>query len=270
MTGILAEIVAYKREFVAASKQSIPQLAIEDRAADAEAVRGFSDALAGEGCSLIAEVKTASPSKGIIRDDVDPFDVAKIYEANGASCLSVLTDEKYFKGSLDRLKKIREMVNIPVLRKDFIIDPYQIFEARAVGADAVLLIVACLEDEQLLDFLEITALLGMDALVEVHTKEEMARLDGINVRLVGINNRNLETFQTDIATTGRLASSSPKGALLVGESGIFTAGDVCDIHRMGADAVLVGEALMCEKDIGEKVKELVYAVQNENTSQIQT
>lgn len=260
MTGILAEIVAYKREFVASSKQGIPQMDMELRAAEAGPVRGFADAIAGKGCALIAEVKTASPSKGIIRDDADPYEVADIYEKNGAACLSVLTDEQYFKGSLERLEKIRRQVSLPVLRKDFIIDPYQIYEARAAGADAVLLIAACLSNEQLLDFIEITALLGMDALVEVHTENEMARLEGVNTRLVGINNRNLETFNTDIATTGRLAQFAPDGALLVGESGIFTAGDIRDIHAMGADAVLVGEALMREKNIGEKVKELANAV----------
>ncbi len=260
MTGILSEIVAYKREFVAVSKRSITQLDMKEQASKAGPVRGFADALAGKGCALIAEVKMASPSKGVIRVDVDPYEVAKIYESNGASCLSVLTDEKYFKGNLERLKTIRKQVSLPVLRKDFIIDPYQIYEARAAGADAVLLIVACLSMQQLIDFIEITSFLGMDALVEVHTEEEMARLEGVNARLVGINNRNLETFITDITTTGRLALQAPQGTLLVGESGIFTAGDVREIHRMGVDAVLVGEALMRDKNIGNKVKELAYAV----------
>lgn len=256
LTGILAKIIATKYDEVAAAKTRLPQRELEQRANDAPQPRGFRRALAANGCSLIAEVKTASPSKGLIRDDVDPLEVARIYASNGATCISVLTDEQYFQGSLDRLQAIRNEVGIPLLRKDFIIDPYQLYEAREAGADAVLLIAACLEDELLGDLLELTHLLGLDALVEVHDEAEMARVGSMPVTLVGINNRDLRTFSTDLAVTGRLAAHAPEEALLVSESGLFTSTDVATVHDMGADAVLIGEALMRAEDIGKKVREI--------------
>jgi indole-3-glycerol phosphate synthase len=260
MTGILDEIVAYKREFVKNCKKRVSQSDLEKLAEDVSEPRSFAGALSGEGCSLIAEIKTASPSKGIIRNDVSIVDIARIYTANGAACISVLTDEKYFMGSLERLTVVRNTTNLPLLRKDFIIDPYQIYEARWAGADAVLLIAACLDDEELLDFVEIASLLKMDCLVEVHDRTEMERVTFLNTRLIGINNRNLKTFKTDISITDELAKYAPAHALLVSESGIFTAEDVKRIYEMGAHAVLVGEAIMREHDIARKVKELSQAV----------
>jgi len=260
MTGILAEIVAYKREYVSACKERLPQRELEERSLEAGETRGFAGALRGGGCSLIAEIKTASPSRGIIRDDVAVPDVARIYADNGASCISVLTDEKYFRGSLDRIARVREAVALPVLRKDFIVDMYQLYEARCAGADAVLLIAACLDDAGLVEFIEVSALLGMDALVEVHDRAELDRVAPLNTKLIGINNRDLKTFVTDLAVTGRLAGHVPDHALLVSESGIFTAGDVRQAHAMGADAVLVGEAIMRERDMAAKVREIAGAV----------
>ncbi|MFC1552973.1 indole-3-glycerol phosphate synthase TrpC, partial [Candidatus Latescibacterota bacterium] len=257
-----------KREFVLNSKSAIPLKDIEQRALTSGETRGFAAALSrkegttGKKYSLIAEVKTASPSKGIIRDDVDIEDVAKIYEDNGASCISVLTDEKYFMGSLERLGQIRNTVCIPLLRKDFFIDEYQIFEARHAGADSILLIAACLDDSEIAGFFEIASELKMDCLVEVHDESEMNRIGDldIGINLVGINNRNLKTFVTDISATGRLADLAPPGVILVSESGINTAEDVKSVCAMGADAVLVGESLMRENDIGKKVRELTNII----------
>jgi len=175
---------------------------------------------------------------------------------NGASCISVLTDERYFGGSLERLEKVRAVVNIPLLRKDFIIDEYQIFESRYSGADAVLLIVACLDDLMLSDFTEIAQSLDLDCLVEVHTEEEMDRAVVHASRLIGINNRDLKTFVTDISVTGKLVKRAPKDSIIVSESGISTSSDVRALYTMGANAVLVGEALMRAEDIGKKVREL--------------
>lgn len=256
MTGILEEIIEYKREFVKYSKTALPLKEIEQLAAESDETRGFAKALAGKECSLIAEIKTASPSKGIIRNDIDIEEVAGIYSDNGAACISVLTDEKYFMGSLDRLEKIRKTVKIPLLRKDFIIDMYQIYEARHAGADAVLLIAACLDDSEIVEFMEAASLLDMDCLVEVHDEVEMNRTGNLDIELIGINNRDLKTFKTDISATGRLAKLSPPGVILVSESGINNAGDVKSVCSMGANAVLVGESLMREHDIGKKVREL--------------
>jgi len=256
MNGMLDDILGYKKEVVARAKKRLPLRDLEKQALETEPRRDFLGALMGDGCSLIAEIKTASPSKGIIRDDVDPAEVAAIYAKNGASCISVLTDERYFRGSLDRLGTVREAVDIPLLRKDFIIDEYQLFEARCAGADAVLLIAACLDDRMLADFIMTAGTLDMDCLVEVHTEEEMDRAAGLACRLIGINNRDLKTFRTDISVTGKLAKSAPEGSVIVSESGISTARDVRAVYEMGAKAVLVGEALMRAPDIGNKVREL--------------
>lgn len=259
VTGILAEIIDYKRAFVEDCKKRLPLKELESRVSNAGQTRGFARALSGGGCSLIAEIKTASPSRGLIRDDVSVEDVAKIYEENGASCISVLTDEHFFKGSLDRLGIIHDVTTLPLLRKDFIIDVYQIYEARDAGADAVLLIAACLGNCELMNFIEVASLLAMDCLLEVHDRDEMERISSLNARLIGINNRNLTTFKTDISVTGMLASSAPEQALLVSESGINSAEDVKKVHRMGAGAVLVGEAIMRETDMAGKVRELAHA-----------
>ena len=214
----------------------------------------------GEGKSairLIAEVKKASPSKGLIRPDFDPVEIAKTYEQAGASAISVLTDEKYFQGRLDYLKAVREAVGLPLLRKDFIIDPYQIYEARAAGADAILLIVAALSKSELSEFMILADELGMASLVEVHAAEELDIALETGVRIIGINNRNLQTFETKLETTLELAARVPPDKVLVSESGIFTRADVERLMEVGVDAILVGESLMREPDPGVKVKELL-------------
>ena len=264
MTGILGEILEYKKVFVEKCKKKLPLRELEHLVLESEDRRDFTGALSGKGCALIAEIKTASPSKGIIRDDVNIEDVARIYSENGAACISVLTDEKYFLGALERLTKVRKTVKLPLLRKDFIIDVYQIYEARYAGADAVLLIAACLDDHVLVEFIEAAALLDMKCLLEVHDEDEMNRAGNLNCKLIGINNRNLKTFETDISVTGRLAQYAPENSILVSESGIFTAGDVQSVYKMGANAVLVGEALMREKDIAKIIMELSQAVLGEH------
>ena len=208
--------------------------------------------------ALIAEVKKASPSMGVICPNFDPVRIAKEYEAAGASCLSVLTDEKFFQGSLDYLRQIRAAVKIPLLRKDFIIDERQILEAIEWGADAILLIVAILTDEQLAKFHSLATEAGLAVLVEVHDEEELDRALKISPKLIGVNNRNLKTFKVDLATTERLASRiTHQASLLVAESGIHTRADVERVRQCGAGAILVGESLVKQGDIGAKVRELI-------------
>jgi indole-3-glycerol phosphate synthase len=217
----------------------------------------------GRRLGLIAEVKKASPSAGVICPDFDPVRIAKAYELAGATCLSVLTDEKFFQGSLDYLRQIRAAVKLPLLRKDFIIDERQILEAVEWGADAILLIVAILTDEQLAGFHALATEAGLAALVEVHDEAELERALQISPALVGVNNRNLKTFQVDLATTERLATklfaapATGLAPLLVAESGIHTRADVDRMRRCGAGAVLVGESLVKQGDIGAKVRELL-------------
>jgi indole-3-glycerol phosphate synthase len=217
----------------------------------------------GGNVALIAEVKKASPSKGVICENFDPVRIAKEYEAAGASCLSVLTDEKFFQGSLDYLRQIREAVSLPLLRKDFIIDERQILEAIEWGADAILLIVAILDDARLKKFHDMAIEAGLAVLVEVHDEAELARSTRIGARLIGVNNRDLKTFKVDLATTERLAtklftaSNSKAAHLLVAESGILTHADVQRLKVCGAGAILVGESLVKEGDIGAKVRALL-------------
>ena len=210
------------------------------------------------GIGLIAEVKKASPSAGVICPDFDPVRIAKEYEAAGATCLSVLTDEQFFQGSLDYLRQIREAVKLPLLRKDFIIDERQILEAIEWGGDAILLIVAILTDEQLVKFHSLAIEAGLAVLVEVHDKEELERALKLSPALIGVNNRNLKTFQVDLANTERLSSRSTQhAALLVAESGIHTRADVERLKKCGASAILVGESLVKQGDIKAKVHELL-------------
>lgn len=258
---ILDDIIAHKKEELAGTKRSVPFAEIKSRAADAGPVRGFGRALsAGGDIRLIAEVKKASPSKGVIREDFDPVAIARIYEESGASCLSVLTEKKFFQGDLGYLDRIRKAVNLPLLRKDFIVDEYQIFEARAAGADAVLLIAACLEKQQLQDFLGTAHGLGLDVLVESHTGRELDRSLHAGAQLVGINNRDLKTFAVSLQTTLDMLKDIPDDLTVVSESGIKNRDDVLKLRQAGVDAVLVGESLMREKDIGKKVKELLGKV----------
>jgi indole-3-glycerol phosphate synthase len=255
---ILDEIIAYKKEELAETKRRTPFADIKAKAWDAQPSRGFMNALSGSGgVRLIAEVKKASPSRGVICEDFDPIEIAKTYEKTGASCLSVLTEKKYFQGSLEYLGQIRKTVMLPLLRKDFIIDEYQIFEARAAGADAILLIAACLEKQQLKDYHGIAKQQGLDVLVESHTYKELDKALLAGAMLVGINNRDLLTFTVSLQTTLDLLKDIPEDRTVVSESGIATHEDVVRLQQAGVDAILVGESLMREKDIGKKVKELL-------------
>lgn len=255
---ILDDIIAYKKEELAGTKRSAPFADVKSKAADAGATRGFGKALSTDSdIRLIAEVKKASPSKGVIREDFDPVAIAREYEKSGASCLSVLTEKKFFQGDLAYLGLIREMVRLPLLRKDFIIDEYQIFEARAAGADAILLIAACLDRQQMQDYLGTATGLGLDVLVESHTYQELDRSLHAGALIVGINNRDLQTFTVSLQTTIDLLKDIPDDRTVVSESGIRTREDVVMLRESGVDAILVGESLMREKDIGKKVKELL-------------
>ncbi len=255
---ILDDIITKKKEELAETKRKSSLADVKARAADAAPVRGFGKALsAGKGIRLIAEVKKASPSRGVIRADFDPVKIAGIYEKSGASCISVLTEKEFFQGKLDYLGSIRSAVGLPLLRKDFIVDEYQIFEARAAGADAVLLIAACLEKQRIEDFIGIAASIGLDALVESHTYKELDRSLLAGAVIVGINNRDLSTFTVSLRTTLDLLKDIPDDRIVVSESGIKSRDDVVALEKAGLDAILVGESLMREKDIGKKVKELL-------------
>jgi len=207
--------------------------------------------------SLIAEIKKASPSKGLIRADFDPVGIALEYEKAKVSAISVLTEEKYFLGSIDYLKLVREKVSTPILRKDFIVDPYQIYEAKAAGADAILLIASILSKDELTDYINLAKSLYLDSLVEIHTLEEMEKVLETPAKIIGINNRDLKTFNVDIGTTIDIASKLPEGIVKVSESGVFSRKDVEKLEESGVDAVLVGESLMRSKNIGAKVVELL-------------
>ncbi len=261
---ILKKIVSHKHEEVAAAKLSTPTGELKSRIADLEDVpRGFErhlrEAAASDWTAIIAEVKKGSPSKGLIRPDFDPLEIAEIYQNNGATCLSVLTDEKFFLGHLRFLALIRETVSLPLLRKDFICDPYQIYEARAAGADAILLIASCLDLNQLREFHAVARELQLDVLLEVHDEAEMETALQTECTLIGVNNRNLRTFEIDMGTTGRLARLMPPERLLVAESGINSRSDVEQLANDGAGAFLIGESLMREADIGAKLRELISA-----------
>lgn len=246
---VLDRILDRKVEELACRRASVPEAEMRARAADAPcAPRDMLAALRGEQVSLIAEVKRASPSKGLLTKDFAPVLTAAAYAHNGASAISVLTDEDFFRGSLAYLRAIRNAVELPLLRKDFVIDPYQVYEGRAAGADAILLIVAALTDAQLADLYALTVELGMTALVEAHHEYEMERALRLGAKLIGINNRDLKTFQVDLATTGRLAGLVDDDVVLVAESGIHTAADVRAMGRLGASAILVGESLMKAAD----------------------
>jgi indole-3-glycerol phosphate synthase len=252
MTDKLAEICATQREEVAARK-TLATLEDLDRAArDATAPRGFRKALeakASSGHGLIAEIKKASPSKGLIRADFRPHEHAIEYERGGAACLSVLTDAPYFQGHEDYLVEARASCPLPVLRKDFMVDPWQVAESRAIGADAILIIVAALDDVAMAEIEAAALERGMDVLVEVHDEAEMERAHRLRSRLIGVNNRDLTTFRTDLVTTERLAPLTPEGTLLVAESGIETHADCLRLAAAGVRCMLVGESLMRQNDV---------------------
>ena len=255
---ILDRIVAAKREEIARAKVAVPETQLRERLVHAPPVRDFLAAVSRPGpIHLIAEVKKASPSKGVIRADFDPVAIARTYQEHGAACLSVLTDEPYFQGSLEYLRRVREAVELPVLRKDFVIDSYQVVEARAAGADAVLLIAECLDDDALARLHEAVVGLGMTPLVELYEPENLPRVLQIGARLIGINNRNLRTFQVDLEHTVRLRREIPNDRVVVGESGIRTRDDALRLQQAGVHAMLVGESLMASPDLAAAVDRLL-------------
>ena len=254
---ILDDIVANKHKEIVASKRRITLAELKRRAKSQSPPLDFSSALSSGGLKLIAEVKKASPSKGVIRKDFDAVQIARIYAENGASAISVLTDEKFFQGKLEYLSAIRQAVNTPILRKDFILDPYQVFESRAYGADAILLIVAILTPDKLNELLKLSHSLGMACLVEVHNEGELDIALQTDARIIGINNRDLTTMTTNVTTTERLRSRIPVNRLIVSESGINDRRDMERLEKLGVNAVLVGESLMASPDIAGKMKELL-------------
>jgi len=257
----LEEIVKVKREAVRSRKGRAYLGELRSRIRDAEPTRPFRKALSGKDRdvpALIAEIKKASPSKGVIREDFKPVEIAQIYEDGGASALSVLTEEHFFLGSPATLKAVRTKVSLPLLKKDFIIDAIQVYEGRAWGADAILLIAALLEKSEARDYYDLASELSLDVLVEVHTEKDLEKIVEW-APMVGINNRNLETFETQLETTYRLLKEVPAGRTIVSESGIASRKDVEALGEAGVDAILVGESLMASEDIGKKIKELIGA-----------
>jgi len=279
VSTILDKIVATKRKEVAIAKTAVPESVLREQIAAgtppcnflAALQRGARGADIAKGTcvtgahapfpsvSLIAEIKRASPSRGLIRHDFQPVDIAKTYRQHGANCISVLTDESYFQGSLDVLRQVRSAVDLPLLRKDFVIDPYQVLQARAAGADAVLLIAECLDDAMLATLHDAICDLHMTPLVELHDAANLTRVLAVGAKLIGINNRNLHTFKTDLDHTLRLRAEVPADRTLVSESGIRTQADVWRLADAGVDAMLVGESLMAQPDIGAAVDKLLGA-----------
>ncbi len=261
MSTILDDIVAAKREEIELSKLDMPGEKLRQQLAAAPPVRDFLGALSlGPPIRLIAEVKKASPSAGVIRAEFDPVEIARIYQRHGASCISVLTDGPFFQGSLEHLRKIRAAVDLPVLRKDFIIDEYQVWQARVAGADAVLLIAECLDDRKLRELYNLIEELGMTPLVELYEAANLRRVLDVGARLVGINNRDLRTFHAELKHCMRLRMQVPAGRIVVGESGIRTRRDVEELQAAGLHAMLVGETLMAKPNIGQAVDELLGRV----------
>lgn len=254
---ILKTITNRTREDLVLRERAMPLRTLRRAAASQPPCRDFAGALRAPGLSLIAEVKRASPSQGEIRADLDPAALARTYADHGAAALSVLTDAPFFRGSLDDLRAARAAVVLPILRKDFLLAPYQIYEARAAGADAVLLITAALDDPTLHELHTLAGTLGMDALVEVHNAEELTRALAVEPAIVGINNRNLHTFDVRLETTEQLRPHIPEDVVVVAESGVQNAADARRLHRAGVDAVLVGTALVAAPDPGRKVEALL-------------
>lgn len=255
---ILDTIVAHKRKELLDEQDQVSLSDLKSKLTDVPPTLDFFGAISNpNSINLIAEVKKKSPSKGIIRADFDPLQIANTYQENGAAAVSVLTDKQFFDGNLSYLSAIREAVNLPLLRKDFTIHPYHIFQARVAGADAVLLIVAVLTPKQLKEYIEIAASLSLASLVEVHTEDELEIALDADAAIIGINNRDLRTFNTTLDTTFKLLELIPEGKVVVSESGIYTRDDVAALREVGVNAILVGESLMRSSDIGEKVRELI-------------
>ncbi len=263
MSDVLARICADTQKEVARRKAARPLAEVERAAADAGPARGFAAALHGKadqvGYGLICEIKKASPSKGLIRADFDPPSLGRAYATGGATCLSVLTDEPYFQGKDDYLRQARAACDLPVLRKDFMLEPYQIVESRALGADCVLLIMAALEDAEARDLAKLAGDLGMDVLVEVHDGAELDRALDLETGLLGVNNRNLKTLEVTLQTTRDLSKRIPAERFLVAESGLKTRDDLAELQALGAKAFLIGESLMRQDDVAAAARALLPA-----------
>jgi len=260
---MLSKILKTKKEEVEYLKTKTPISELKSKIRDMEETRGFLKALKkdegqkGRTTKIIAEIKKASPSKGVIREDFNPLKIAEIYQESGASAISVLTDKEFFQGDINYISDIKKVVTLPLLRKDFIINKYQVFESRVYGADAFLLIAAILGKNQLEDYMHLGIEMGMTPLIEVHTKMELDDVLSVRANLIGINNRDLDTFKVDIKTTEKLIEYIPEGITVLSESGIEKRDDILHLEEIGVDAFLIGESLMKEKDIGRKLKELI-------------
>lgn len=260
MSNVLDAICATRRDFYAKRKTEKPLAEVEAEALSASPVRGFGlvlDQASSTGYGLIAEIKKASPSAGLIRADFDPESLAQAYQAGGASCLSVLTEQDNFQGSDEYLRAARAACDLPVLRKDFMLDPYQVIEARAIGADCILLIMACLSDSQALELEACATDLGLDVLVEVHDEAELDRAFALRSPLLGVNNRNLKTLEVDLGITERLAQRLPSDKVLIAESGLKTPADLARLAAAGARRFLIGESLMRQDDVAKATRDLL-------------
>jgi len=257
MADFLANIVAHVRAVVEHRQKQTPLAALHDRPLYHRPTRGFARELSGDSRRIVAEIKRSSPSKGLIRADFSPLAIARDYADHGASAISVLTEEKFFQGSLTYLEEIKNAVTVPLLRKDFVINPYQVTEARSYGADAILLIAALLDATVLRDLRETATALSLDSVVEVHNEEELERALNAGAEIIGINNRNLKTFEVSLATTEKLAPRVPGGILIISESGIDGAEQIRQVERCGIHNFLIGESLMRAPSPGEKLQELL-------------
>lgn len=256
---ILDEIIEEKKKEVEQAKVEVPLEKLIERSSSVGRLRSFKEAIAQPGkISLIAEIKKASPSKGVLKEDFNPVEIARTYESSGACALSILTDKKFFQGDIAYLNAVREAVNLPILRKDFIIDKYQIYESICAGADSILLLALVLTTDQLKEFYSLCTQLKLEAICEINSEEDLDKVLSCDAKTIGINNRNLQTFKEDLQTTARLMKKIPKGKIVISESAIRSSKDVKYLQDLGVNAVLIGEAFMRSPDISLKVKELMH------------